>query len=280
MVAAGFGDDVDHRGGRSARLGREAVGGDLKLLHGLLRDVLERTTHDVVVVVGAVDHDVAAAAKLTRGRDRDRVRLGGIEVRGRRVTRHEQRQLEEVAAVERQGVDEAARDHGIDHRTARVDDDRAAHDDRLAHVADRELQVQRHDATDIQNNVLARDVGESCGAGRKIDGARREIRDHEDAVRAGGHRPGHAIALSGDRHLGRGHRRALRIEHAAANRAGCGLSDGAARGDDDRRCAQQRESTQQMHFAPRVVGASRRHNTGPDPSRGARNITRIEMQRH
>ena len=107
LVGARLGDDVDDRGGRAARLGRETVGRDLELLHGLLGHVLERSTDHIVVVVGAVDHDVAAATELAGRRDEHRVRLRRIEVGRRRVAGNEQRQLEEVAAVERQHVDEA-----------------------------------------------------------------------------------------------------------------------------------------------------------------------------
>ena len=121
LVGARLGHDVDRRRCRAPRFRREAVGGDLELLHRLLRDVLQRPADDVVVVVGAVDHDVAAAPELTGRRDRDGVRLGRVEVRRRRVARHEQRQLEEVAAVERQRLDQLCRDDRIDHRTARVD---------------------------------------------------------------------------------------------------------------------------------------------------------------
>ena len=61
---------VHGRGRRPALLGREAVGRDLELLDGVLRQVGERTAHHVVVVVLPVDRDVAAAAELARGGDR------------------------------------------------------------------------------------------------------------------------------------------------------------------------------------------------------------------
>ena len=105
LIGAGLRDHVDHRRRRAAGFRGEAVGRDLELLHRLLRDVLERPADDVVVVVGAVDHDVAAAADLPGRRDHDAVRLGRVEVGGRRVAGHQQRQLEEVAPVERQGLD-------------------------------------------------------------------------------------------------------------------------------------------------------------------------------
>ena len=54
-VAARFRHHVDDRCRRPAELGGEAVRRDLKLLHGVLRDVLQRPADDVVVVVHAVD---------------------------------------------------------------------------------------------------------------------------------------------------------------------------------------------------------------------------------
>ena len=89
------------------RFRREPLRRDLELLHRLLGDVLQRPAHHVVVVVGAVDGDVAAATELPRRGDHDDVRLGRIEIRGRRVAGHEQREFEEVAAVERQDLDGA-----------------------------------------------------------------------------------------------------------------------------------------------------------------------------
>ena len=90
---------------RIGRVGGEAVGRHLKFLHGVLRDVLQRAADDVVVVVHAVDGDVAAASRLTGRRHDHRLRLGGIEVGRRRVARGQKRELEEVPAVERQRLD-------------------------------------------------------------------------------------------------------------------------------------------------------------------------------
>ena len=108
-VAARAGDDVDGRAGRASKVRGKPAGGDLELLHALLDDVEQRPAHHVVVVVHAVDGDVAAAAELPGRRDDHGVGLGRIEVRRRGVAGDQQRQLHEVAAVERQPVDGRAR---------------------------------------------------------------------------------------------------------------------------------------------------------------------------
>jgi hypothetical protein len=81
VVGAGFRDDVDDAAAGAAGFGGEAGGGDLKFLNGVLRKVGERAANDFVVVVAAVDGDVAAAADAAGRADFERVRLGGIEIR-------------------------------------------------------------------------------------------------------------------------------------------------------------------------------------------------------
>ena len=60
---------------------------------------------DVVVVVLPVDRDVAAAPELAGGGHGHAVRLRRVEVRRRRVAGHQERELQEVAAVQRQVLD-------------------------------------------------------------------------------------------------------------------------------------------------------------------------------
>ena len=116
VVGARLGDHVHHRRARAAERGRILVGGDLEFLHRVFRNVVQHAADGVVIVVGAVDGDVAAAAQLSVGRNHDRVGLGGIEVGRGRVARHQQRQLHEVASVERQRVDLLRADHAVDER--------------------------------------------------------------------------------------------------------------------------------------------------------------------
>ncbi len=153
-VAARAGDDVDGRAGRASKVRGKPAGGDLELLHALLDDVEQRPAHHVVVVVHAVDGDVAAAAELPGRRDDDGVGLGGIEVRRRRVAGHQQRQLHEVAAVERQPVDGRARNHGVHHGSRGVHEPGAGGVDHdvFPHAGHGERRVKVQDLSDPQRH--------------------------------------------------------------------------------------------------------------------------------
>src|SRR5687767_2618011 len=105
VVGARLGDDVDDAGAGAAHLGGELVGGDLELLHAVLREVHQRSADHFVVVVGAIYGDVATATKGAGRRSLQRVRLRGIIVRGRPVSWQQEGQLQEVASVQRDVLD-------------------------------------------------------------------------------------------------------------------------------------------------------------------------------
>src|SRR5437773_5652959 len=63
IICAGLGDDVDDAGAGPADFGGEFVRCNLKLAHAILRQIGQRSAYHLVVVVPAVDGDVAAAAK-------------------------------------------------------------------------------------------------------------------------------------------------------------------------------------------------------------------------
>ncbi len=151
-VGARARDDVDDRRGRAAEVGAEAVGRDLKLLHGIDRQVQQRSADHVVVVVLAVDGDVAAASHLPGGGDQHAVGLRRIEDRCGRVAGHEQRQLEEVPAVERQRLDTRTRQDPVNHRADRTRV--AAHDHALLDIPDIELDVELPVLPDLQRDRL------------------------------------------------------------------------------------------------------------------------------
>ena len=92
---------------------REPVRRELKFLHGVLRQILQRPADDIVVVVRAVDGHVAAATELAGRRDQNGVRFRRIEVRRGRIAGDEERQLQEVAAVEGQRRDFLLPDDGV-----------------------------------------------------------------------------------------------------------------------------------------------------------------------
>ncbi len=83
LVGAALGDDVDGGAFRAAVLSREALGADVKLLHGFKGKLHHRSADSVVFVVDAVDGDVdVASAVAVHGQDRVAV-LGGIVGVGR-----------------------------------------------------------------------------------------------------------------------------------------------------------------------------------------------------
>ena len=157
LVAAAARHHVDRGGRRAALLGREAVRRHLELLDRVLRQVGERPAHHVVVVVLAVDRDVAAASELAGRRDRDHVRLGRVEVRRGRVARQQERELEEVAAVERQVLDDARPHHAPDEPVARGHAHaRLSHLDRLGAALHVEHRVDAQPPPDLHQYVVDR----------------------------------------------------------------------------------------------------------------------------
>ena len=229
LIAARLGHDVDRRRRGSSGFRREAVGGDLELLHRLLRDVLKRAADDVVVVVRAVHHHVAASPELTRGGDRDRVRLGRIEVRRGGVSGHEQGQLEEVASVERQRLDELRGDHGVDDRTARVDRDnadRTANNDRLAHPLEGQLNDKRRGLAYFDEHALSPCLSEARGRDGDIHGRGRDVEHDEGAIRARRRAPRQWRAARHDLDDGRCDGGASLIPYEATNGTCRGLATG------------------------------------------------------
>src|SRR4029079_2788541 len=104
-VGAALGDDVDDAAGGAPELRRVALGGDLVLLDGLGRELLEQAAHHAVVVVAAIDVDdhvaaggaaVAGPADLALGRV--------VVVRGARAG-NQQGEVLELAPVERDVLD-------------------------------------------------------------------------------------------------------------------------------------------------------------------------------
>ena len=85
----------------------------MKFLNSVFRDVQEHAADGIVVVIGAIDGDTAAAAELSGGGDHHRVLLGWVEVRGGCVAGHEEGEFEEVAAVEGEFVNLVRSDNAI-----------------------------------------------------------------------------------------------------------------------------------------------------------------------
>src|SRR5207245_10328206 len=121
-ISPGIGHLLYYVGSRTPDLGGKTVGGNLKFLHSILRNIDEHAAHDIVVVVHAVDAYVAAASQLPGRRNDDSARLGGIEIGRNRITRNEQRQFQEIAAIQWQIVDLLCVYHAIHHRGHSIDE--------------------------------------------------------------------------------------------------------------------------------------------------------------
>ena len=236
-VGAAARHHVDRGGRRAALLGRVAVRRHLELLHRVLRQVGERTAHHVVVVVLSVDRDVAAAPRLAGRRDRHHVRLGRVEVRRRRVARQQERELQEVAAVQREVLDHAGPDHPAHDRVARRHADAPLLDlDALGPSLQGQYGVDTHAAPHFDDDALDRGRGEAGRFDRDPVLPGWKARDHVAAGRIG---RGHASGAGGDacRHdAGPCHGRARRVDHATRHVTRRGVL--SAGGGGERRRAQ------------------------------------------
>ena len=212
-------NDVD-RGGRGAsELGGIARRCHLEFLDGILGKILQRAADHIVVVVGAVDRHGAAASKLPRRRDQDRIGLGRIEVRRQGVARYEQGQLEKVATIERQRGNLALPDDSIDgrrHRIHALRRIRFVNRDHFAHAGDGERDVEVARLPDGNRHVLEQLRRKASGGDLHADQAGRQLRDGKSSLRIRGRRAFGAGGLDGDGDRGAGHDGGLRVGHAAA----------------------------------------------------------------
>src|SRR5713101_4151524 len=93
VISSRLGDDIDDAGAGPAHLGREFVGGDLKLCDSILWEVGQRSAYHFVVVVAAVNADVPSSAKGTGRGDLQGVCFRRIKVGCGPITRDEVGQL-------------------------------------------------------------------------------------------------------------------------------------------------------------------------------------------
>ena len=100
-IGSGPRDDVDDAVARAADLGGESSGRNLKLLNRVLGQIRERSANHLVVIVSAIDGDIAAASKAAGRADFKRVGLGGVERRRRAITRQQIGELKKIAAIQR-----------------------------------------------------------------------------------------------------------------------------------------------------------------------------------
>ncbi len=181
-VRAGGRDDVDLRAPGAAELGTVVVAEDLEFGDRLERRVHEdRPVRSDVVVVRAVDGPevgghIAAADRQVGAAEQPLV-LDVEEVR-RADARHQRRELQEVAPVQRQLADLLAGDDARDvaaenaHRRRRRD-----HVDGVLDVAGRELEVDRELVGDAEHDAGARGFLEAGKLGFDLVAADRQIGD-------------------------------------------------------------------------------------------------------
>jgi hypothetical protein len=205
-VLAAAGDDVDLRARGLAELGAVAVAMDLELLDGLDRGVDEdRAVAADVVVVGAVDRPHVGVDRAPGDGEVDAAHealVGDVEARlGLADAGHQQRELDEVAAVERQLADLLAGDEAGDVAALGLHLDGGGLDaDRLRHAARLELDVLGAHVGHVEQEALVEGALESGVAHLDLVAADGEVgegvgpdRARERALRQTG-----VFALQGD----------------------------------------------------------------------------------
>jgi hypothetical protein len=229
-LAAGAGDNIDDRSGGAAVLGGKAVRHQLKLLHRVLREILQRTAHHVVVVIHPVERDVSAASQAPGRRDDHRLCLRGIERGGRRVTRRQKRQLEEVAAIQRKRGNLTRGDDGTDvgaddvHRACGSSDGNLFLD-----TGDLQHDLQVQDAADFDHQTVQLTVREPRCLDGEFDFARHDIGDGETSRRVRQDFPLEARLTLDHADAGR-HALFLGVQHTTPDRPGARLLWGRIRG--------------------------------------------------
>ena len=176
-VRARFGHHVDYRTAGPAVLGRVRIRVHLELFHGGRAELVggaarpgaaDRLSEERVVVVGAVDDEAVEGAALA----------GKADVAGTHVGSDagcEQREVDEVAAIDREIADGRFVDRRAHLRPRRLDDRRFAGDgDGLGDVRHAHFEAQRDGRADGQLDVRLSRRREALKLGRDVVRADRE----------------------------------------------------------------------------------------------------------
>ncbi len=193
VVAPGLGDHLDDTARRKAELRSVAGVGDLEFLNGVLRQILTRLAvldpvvdHPVDDVPGAIEGH--GSADVDRGEERPRGVHGGA--------RHQERQREVLARIQRQRFDLLLGDRPGNLGPRRVDDrGLAGHRDILGQGLDLERDVlpQLEANGDGQTNDLLH--GKAGELRPQRVATRGQCGEHESPVDFGGQRVRHARRL-------------------------------------------------------------------------------------
>ena len=239
VVGAGLGDDVDHGATGAAILGGERVRVDLEFFYRVLAELIRGTSgagaadglaEERVVVVRSVDDQAVERAALT----------GEADVAGANIARdtgREQREVDEVAAVDGQVLHRRFGDRRADLRAAGLEDRRAARDvDGFCDARDGHLNPQRHGLPDRQHQFGKLSRGEAGEVGRDVIDADWQQRDAKQSVVVRHRRSRHTGCRLDDRNRDARHCGSGLIDDRAFNRASGALC-GGGRGwhSDDQR---------------------------------------------
>ena len=239
VVGAGLGDDVDHGAAGAAVLGGERVRVDLEFLHRVLAELVRGTSgagaadglaEERVVVVRPVDDQAVERAALTGEAD-----IAGADVA--RDAGREQREVDEVAAIDGQVLHRRFGDRRADLRAAGLEDRRAARDvDGFGDARDGHLDPQRDGLPDRQHQFGKLSRREAGEIGRDVIDADWQQRDAEQPVVVRNRRSRHTGRRLDDRDRDARHRGSGLIDDRAFNRASGALCEGRRdwRSDDQR----------------------------------------------
>ena len=187
-------DDVDLRAAGAAKFRTVAVAEDLEFFDRLERRVDEnRSIRADIVVVRAVNgphvrRHVAAAHREIGPAEQPLVL--DVEGVGSADTRHQRGELQEITTVQRQLADHFSRDHARNITANRFDDRALARDrDDLAHLAGRQLEIEREVVGDAHENTRARFALEALQLGCDLVAPRRQFPDRVRADLIGDRRP-------------------------------------------------------------------------------------------
>ena len=180
------GDDVDDAVAGAAHLRGEARGRNLEFADGVLGQIRQCSAHNFVVVVAAIDGDVAASAKAAGRADLKRIGLGGIEGRRGTIAGKQISQLEKVAAVQRNALDGVFSDLALQHGLCQVDCLVRRCDVHRCHLAcGRQGCIERECAAGLEHDARILQPLQSLRADLGAIRPRQQSRNRIDPVRIG-----------------------------------------------------------------------------------------------
>ena len=169
VVCARLGDYVDDAGAGAAHFGGEFVGRNLELLHAVLGEVHQGAAHHLVVVIRAVNVDVAAAPEGAGRRHLQGIGFRRVEIGSRPVAGNQKCQFQKVAAIQRYVFDGRGFHNALNLGLGRINLGLfGLYCHNLAHLGNRQLHIYGRGTSDLQANILDFGFGER----RRLDAKR------------------------------------------------------------------------------------------------------------